>query len=263
MMLEYLEWRKNKMDEKICYIMRGLPGSGKSTKVKELLKKHGASVHGHVFSSDRYFHPEASKLDQLNIGSLDSDEKLIAAATDVLNLWYDSKFSKMKKETEPAFLDFKKLYDKGQYKEALETAKNIVPELEAIEYQSKWQAHLVPPSHLKMNNLFKEAIDKGISPVISDNTNVALRDMTSCVEYADKAGYEVHFIEPDSDHWKAHRKMLSDKYQHRDALSEFAKILSEKNTHGVPRATIEKMIAKWVNIRGVDDVLNPKKDGKK
>jgi predicted kinase len=258
MMLSYFEWRKNKMEEKICYIMRGLPGSGKSTKVKELLNKHAASVHGHVFSSDRYFHPEASKLDQLDINSLDSDEKLIEAASAVLKLWYDCNFSKKKKETELAFLDFKKLFDKGQYKEALELAKNLTSELEAIEYQSKWQAHLVPPSHLKMNNLFKEAIDKGISPVISDNTNVALRDMKTCVEYANKAGYNVQFIEPDSEHWKAHRSMLSDKYKNRDALEKFATLLSEKNTHGVPKATLEKMIAKWVNIRSVDDVLNPK-----
>lgn len=257
-MLEYLEWR-NRMNEKICYIMRGLPGSGKSTKVKELLAKHNVSVYGHVFSSDRYFHPESDKIGQLNINALDENQ-LIEAASHVLQLWYDCKYSKRKKEVEPTFLDFKRLYDKGQYKEALIIAKNMHPEFEALEYNSKWQSHLVPPSHLKMNNLFKEAIDKGITPVISDNTNVALRDMKTCVEYADKAGYRVEFVEPDSDHWKAHRKLFSDKYQNRDALEKFAGILADKNTHGVPKQTIQNMIAKWVNVKNVKDVLDPPKN---
>lgn len=51
LIMEFSEW----VDKKnVCIIMRGLPGSGKSYKVRELLVKFGGD-HDHVFSADKYF----------------------------------------------------------------------------------------------------------------------------------------------------------------------------------------------------------------
>ena len=49
--MKFQEWIDG---DKICIIMRGLPGSGKSYKVNQLLAKYGGDA-GHVFSADKYF----------------------------------------------------------------------------------------------------------------------------------------------------------------------------------------------------------------
>jgi adenylate kinase family enzyme len=40
--------------DKILYIMRGPPGSGKSFEVNKILQKYGIQSEGHVFSTDEY-----------------------------------------------------------------------------------------------------------------------------------------------------------------------------------------------------------------
>jgi hypothetical protein len=42
---------------KVCIIMRGVPGSGKSYRANELLIQYGGNPDGHVFSTDNYFIP--------------------------------------------------------------------------------------------------------------------------------------------------------------------------------------------------------------
>ena len=53
---EFLEAREKMAmpGEKVCIIMRGLPGSGKSTKINALLKKYGGDEN-HIFSADNYW----------------------------------------------------------------------------------------------------------------------------------------------------------------------------------------------------------------
>jgi len=252
----FSEWKimkESAVSKKICIIMRGLPGTGKSTKVAALLKKYGVTQ-DHVFSADRWFHPEANKLAKLDINSLTLEQQ-VEAANDILMLWYDFKYSKLKGETQSAFLDFKKHFDKGEYKEALEVAKNMHSTLEKIEYSDKWAPGKVPIAHRAINTDFKAAIDTGITPVISDNCNCSLRDMMSCVEYATKAEYEVILEEPDSPHWKEHKPLLANKYENRDKLKAFASVLADKNTHGVPVASIESMMAKWVHNPTIKEIL--------
>lgn len=50
-MCNFSEWIDKKL---ICIIMRGLPGSGKSYKVRQLIAKFGGDE-DHVFSADKYF----------------------------------------------------------------------------------------------------------------------------------------------------------------------------------------------------------------
>jgi len=46
----------------ICYILRGLPGSGKSFVVKQILEHYGIPYHGHVFSTDNFYIPVSYNL---------------------------------------------------------------------------------------------------------------------------------------------------------------------------------------------------------
>jgi len=48
--------------EKIFYIMRGLPGSGKSYTAQQLLVKHGGNLEGHIFTTDNQYIPETRSL---------------------------------------------------------------------------------------------------------------------------------------------------------------------------------------------------------
>ena len=55
-----LTWQKflENINPKICIIMRGLPGSGKSSVIHKLLNQYGITYEGHVFSTDNQWIPE-------------------------------------------------------------------------------------------------------------------------------------------------------------------------------------------------------------
>lgn len=63
-MKTFMEWMRTEAtqphNEKILILMRGFPGSGKSTKVAQLLAKHGGSD-GHVVSIDHRWMPDTRK----------------------------------------------------------------------------------------------------------------------------------------------------------------------------------------------------------
>lgn len=62
MELGFFKWLEAKQDERVLVIMRGLPGSGKSTTALKVLKKLGGSPDGHIFSADNFWIPETRKL---------------------------------------------------------------------------------------------------------------------------------------------------------------------------------------------------------
>lgn len=253
-----IEWKlmNENLKPKVAIIMRGISGSGKSTKVRELLKKYGGSV-DHVFSTDRQYHPVSNELLKLDVANL-SDDEALKYANDILEFWYKAKYSSVKKDSESAFLDFKRLFDVGDYRGALNIAKGMHDALESVEYISNWDYTKSSAYHRRNFENFKLAINSGITPVIVDNTNVMISQMKSYVDYANDAGYEILIQEPDSPHWKEYRGYLAHKYANRDKISEFAQILADKNTHGVPVNTIEKMLAQWQHNVTVKDILDSK-----
>lgn len=90
-------------------------------------------------------------------------------------------------------------------------------------------------------NRIRNAIDRGVSPVIADNTNVThfdLKSLKPLVEYAIKNGYAPR-IEETKTPWAF------------DADELF-----KRNTHGVPLETIQKKIQQWVPNPTIDDILN-------
>ena len=248
--------------KKICIIMRGVPGGGKSTRAKELLRELGGHPQGHIFSTDNLFSPIANKLRFLGhitpetIGLNDA----IDLCAKLIDMWYGSGWSEPKKQGAEAFNEFKTLHDQGRYYEALQFAQHMVDTIETVEYRHEWQPGRLKKAHA--NNLadFKAAIDLGVTPVIVDNTNTVIREAAAYVRYAHAAGYEIRVEEPNSPHWTAHRDLFANKYENRVKLGEFAKFLASKNTHGVPQEVIQKMIDRWHHNMKPKDLIDAKDD---
>ncbi len=153
--------RKIASQQKIMYIMRGISGSGKSTKAKQLVGN------GQTFSTDDFFMVK---------GEYQYDPDMVSDA----HSW------------------------------------------------NKWRV--------------EEAIGKGISPIVVDNTNVEAWEAQPYVRPALKAGYNIRIIEPDTP-WAFN-----------------AEELAKRNSHGVPKDVIEGMIEKWDKDMTVDSILSAKKE---
>lgn len=196
--MKFIHWCESRRarDMKICIIVRGLPGSGKSFKVWQLLKKYGGDE-GHVFSTDNFF---------------------ISGARDRRR--------------------------KG---------KHVSSEEETAEYRANWSPDKLRKAHETNQQAFAYAVDNGVSPVIVDNTNVTTQNFRYYAEYAHKAGYEIKIEEPESDWWRVHRHMLKDKKKNAAALDEFAQFLADKNSHGVPLASIKNFINRWQDKVDLDE----------
>lgn len=154
----------NKANIKKLYIMRGLPGSGKSTKAQEL----GQS--GVIYGSDEYF---------------------------------------MK--------DGEYIFDQDKLKDA-----------------HKWNLDRVI-----------EAMGKGTSPIVADNTNVSNHDMKPYVESALENGYEIEFVEADTP-WKFDVKELT-----------------KRNTHEVPADAIQGMLDRWDYKPTIPEILESERPEEK
>ena len=244
--------------QKICYIMRGIPGTGKSTKAKELLLQFGGTPQGHIFSTDTTFHPITNKLRALGHITPESIslEQAWELCEEIKKMWFSVKWSTAKAEGQDAFIQFKALADKNRYYEALSAAQQMINVLETVEYRNNWHGSKMKQAHGDNLTRFKLAVDQGVSPVIVDNTNVVASQPAAYVRYAQDAGYEIRIQEPTSPHWEAHRDLLADKYQNREKLEDFAKLLADKNTHGVPLDSIKNMMAKWQHNLKVKDILD-------
>lgn len=95
--------------------------------------------------------------------------------------------------------------------------------------QGKYQFNpaLLGRNHQLNFDRTKKALEQGVSPVVIDNTNINARDIKPYVMLAREFGYTVEFREPETP-WKFN-----------------AEELARRNTHGVPKAIIEKLLSKW------------------
>lgn len=89
------------------------------------------------------------------------------------------------------------------------------------------------------------AMFKGESPVIVDNTNIKHDEMFTYIAYAMRYGYGVAVAEPTSEWWQDIRVWLTDKDKYKVELENVVTDLVNKNQHGVPSETFQKMINGW------------------
>jgi predicted kinase len=96
----------------------------------------------------------------------------------------------------------------------------------------------------------EEAMWRGISPIVIDNTMVKAWEGKPYVEQALRYGYQIKIAEPDSPQWKKFKPGLSD-----EELALLAQELGQKNTHGVPPETIGRMLRGWEPGIRVTDIM--------
>ncbi len=166
-------------DEKILYIMRGVPSSGKSFDAKRL-----AGEHGLIFSTD----------DQWGKGIEE----------------YKANWAKAKKEDNVGSL-------LGRY-------------------------------HRLNLELAVGAMKRGASPVVIDNTNIKKRDVRPYVEAGFQYDYDVRIEEPTSKWW-AETKVILGQKDNKQELDRAAERLEGRNSHGVPKSIILKMLQRWHDLR--------------
>ena len=216
------------MKKKIAILLRGIPGSGKSYTARLMLEKYGGGApQDHIFSTDAWFTRHVTE------ARLDAEKRLAEAKADP-----------EKSETI-----------------ALAIAENATAEfydeMELEEYKKNWRGSCLGVAHEWNIQRYMDAVHRGVTPVIVDNTNVSANDCRGYVAIAEKNGYEVLIQEPTSPWWLDHAHMLTSKQKNGTALEDFARFLagfhqgmSEKygtkgNQHGVPLDSIRKMIRRW------------------
>ncbi len=101
---------------------------------------------------------------------------------------------------------------------------------------------LLGQAHQQCQNRATEALKQGKSPVVIDNTNTRLWEMKQLkpiVQLAQSLGYFVRIEEPETEWWKSRN------------IDEMV----NKNSHGVPREAIEKMVNRFDEDISVDDIM--------
>lgn len=221
--------------------MRGLPGSGKSTKVNKLLEKYGGNKFINVFSTDDFNIPITR---QLQIG-VNIDFKGVAEK--IFNLFNDYyspatiTFNKVKRLVNKFF----ELYKKNDFQGCIDLVKKNILDFELFEYRSRYNHISTSYFHDRNFENFKNAVDQEISPIIVDNTNIKYIFFERYVSYAESNGYEIKIEEPDSDLWVKNRSLLSNFNKNKKKLDQLADELFLRNKHGVSKETILDMMAKW------------------
>uniref|UniRef100_UPI00358F0F25 NEDD4-binding protein 2-like isoform X2 n=1 Tax=Myxine glutinosa TaxID=7769 RepID=UPI00358F0F25 len=97
---------------------------------------------------------------------------------------------------------------------------------------------LLSESHEWNHKRAREAMDACMSPVIIDNTNLKLWEMKPYVAMARQRKYSITFTEPDTP-WKLNPRQLE-----------------RKNTHGISKERITRMMAHYEHQVDVDKILN-------
>ena len=116
---------------------------------------------------------------------------------------------------------------------------------ETKEYN--WKPENVRKAHQWNHNRVENAIEKGISPIIIDNTHIKLWELKALkplVQKAKETGYNVKIEEPNPNwyHWDT-------------AFNPKALYERNKKTHNVPLESIEKMVSNYQPDITVDDIL--------
>ena len=100
----------------------------------------------------------------------------------------------------------------------------------------------IPTAHEWNRKRVEQALIQGIGPIVVDNTNTELWEAKPYANLAQRYGHEVKFVESEAP-WRFD-----------------ADELAKRNVHGVPKASIDKMIKRYVphDQYTLDNVLKSK-----
>jgi predicted kinase len=198
-------------EHSFAYIMRGIPGSGKSTSAHRLALTAAFQKVGHY-----------NPIDQIHELLIDGVHYFSVAPQD--EGW---EYQPIENHIENEFVVATIHSTDNFFLVDTDGSGNL---LECGEY--RFNPREIGRNHQKNQNAFKKSIEQGIPVVICDNTNTTLWEFKKYLRTARRAGYITSVVtmpHPPID------------------------IAVERNTHGVPREAIEKMLRRW----------EPWKNGKK
>lgn len=127
------------------------------------------------------------------------------------------------------------------------------------EYRANWAKEKLFTAHNWCKGMLAQAMQKGISPVVVDNTNIKRRDFLGFADLADQYQYMWVIEESQSPWWLEIKELLTDQKNNEKQLKVWAKKLSEgfkhndaiiKNVHGVPEDTILRMLMTFQPYHG-------------
>lgn len=226
------------------YLMRGIPGAGKSTCAKEIVEENKLNYIESVFSTDNFWIPLSFEIKNIDLEAQNTEN--------LIKLCLDFKKVVSKSSIED---DFNKNFGKGNYIDCLNLIIANIEEIQKIEYIKNFNLSKLHIAHKNNKSLFENAISNNINIIIVDNTNVTIKEGSFYVKKAIENNYEVIIKEPNSPHWLKNKHLLKSKINNKE-WQDFADILFNKNTHGVPRHVILNMMENWVFDPKVKDYLN-------
>ena len=213
---------ENKCKEKICYIMRGIPNSGKSFTAKQILKSYGENLDpkDHIFSTDDFY-----------IQDLLKEKRAKQAAGEPIDHDY---YNQLEKETYRANWHPSKLgqahgWNQYRFKEAVDNG--ITP-------------LLVDNTGITAKECYfyvKCAKENGYKVIIKESDSPWWKDISPLLVNKQKYGTE---LENFARFLAGHHKGLSEKYG------------TSGNQHGVPLDVIRNMIRKWQPNLTPEEILN-------
>ena len=109
-----------------------------------------------------------------------------------------------------------------------------------VRGQYVFDSEKLPEAHKWAQQKAIEAMKKGISPVVIDNTNVEAWEMKTYTQQGLKYGYQIEIREPNTP-WKFN-----------------AEELARRNKHEVPQEIIEESLSKWDKDVDIQDILQSK-----
>jgi len=127
---------------------------------------------------------------------------------------------------------------------------------EGEEYRKNFSPAKLPEAHQWNQDRVSNAMQKGVSPIIVDNTMTQAWEARAYVENADKFGYQTMIQEPQSGIWQDIKDMMNRKDQ--AGLDSAASELAQRNKHGVPQDVIKNMFHKWEPDVSLDQIRQSK-----
>jgi predicted kinase len=121
------------------------------------------------------------------------------------------------------------------------------------EYRKNWAPDKLHAAHSWCKGNLSAAMQKGVTPVAVDNTNVLRRDFMPYFDLANQYQYLAVVEESQSPWWLEIRELLKEKTEVKE-IEQWAKKLAEgfdyngikiKNGHGVPEAAILRMLMRF------------------
>jgi hypothetical protein len=127
------------------------------------------------------------------------------------------------------------------------------------EYRKNWSKEKLFVAHNWCKSLLAEAMGRGVTPVVVDNTNVKRRDFMPYIDMAKHYQYMYLVEESQSPWWAEIKQLIVDPVVNAKELGKWAKKLHEgfdyngiviKNAHGVPEDVILRMLTSFQPYHG-------------